>query len=102
MTFKPGQIINIPCTVSTGAFTGEVFITIESDRESISGFVPREYLSRIDGEYGLIPATIQDVSKNELTVTIRGSFFTTTGLAYLSQEWAQSNVKPVQEAQHFQ
>ena len=91
--FHVDQTIHIPCEVANGAFVNEALVTFETSSGPISGFVNRDDLVKVEDGRGYIPAVVQDVSRDTLTVIIRGSFFTTTGLAYLSQEWARENAE---------
>jgi len=94
-SFAPGQAVRIRCEVQRGAFPTEVLVTFETAEGPLSGFVRRENVERAEGQHeGYIRATIQEVSGDTITVVVSGSFFTTTGLAYLNREWAKEHVKP--------
>ena len=93
-SFAPGQSIRIRCEVQRGAFPTESLVTFETVEGPISGFVRSERVERTEGHEGYIHATVKEVTKDTLTVVVEGSFFTTTGLAYLSRDWAKSHVRP--------
>jgi hypothetical protein len=93
--FAAGQPILIPCDVEPGAFASEFLVTFETLEGPVSGFVREDNLQRIGAEGGgaYVFATVKDVSEDTLTVVVRGSFFTTTGLAHLKTDWANSHVR---------
>jgi hypothetical protein len=92
--FSVGQPVKIPCEVQRGAFPTELLVTFETVDGPTSGFVRSEDVQRVDGHHGLISAIIKETSSDTITVIVKGSFFTTTGLAYLKRDWANSNVQP--------
>lgn len=93
-SFAPGQSIRIRCEVQRGAFPTELLVTFETAKGPISGFVRSESVEQVEGQEGYIRATVKDVSRDTITVVVHGSFFTTTGLAYLNRDWANLHVKP--------
>lgn len=96
--FNVGEIVEIQCEVQAGAFPTEVLVTLDTVEGPISGFVRKEAIKRVKGHEGYIRATVKDVSADTLTVVLQGSFFTTTGLAYLKRDWANAHVQPVAHA----
>jgi hypothetical protein len=92
--FSVDQQVKIPCEVQRGAFPTELLITFETVDGPISGFVRSEDVQRVGGHHGLISAVIKEISSDTITVNVKGSFFTTNGLAYLKRDWAASNVQP--------
>lgn len=82
--FEPGIWIGIPADVTTGAFPREILVTFETIRGPISGFVSPDQIVEKDGQK-FIRGLIKEVSDESLTVLVSGSFFTTTGIAYLSK-----------------
>jgi len=96
--FSRGQRIQIRCEAQQGAFPDEYLVKFETAQGPVSGFVRRDNISRIDGDHAYILATVEDVSDDSLTVLVRGSFFTTTGLARLSRDWANSHVRAAHAA----
>jgi hypothetical protein len=91
--FSAGQQVKSPCEVQRGAFPTELLVTFETADGPISGFVRSEDVQRVDGHNGLISATVTEVSSDTITVIVKGSFFTTTGLAYLKRDWANQYVQ---------
>lgn len=91
--YETGDVIEIPCSIEPGAFIGEYFVTIRLDGEDVSGFVPRGLVSVIGESEAYISGTIERVLGSTITVRIPGSYFTTTGIADISQQWAQNNVR---------
>ena len=50
-------------------------------------------MERAEGHEGFIRGVVREVSADTVTVEVHGSFFTTTGLAYLRRDWANSNLQ---------
>lgn len=96
--FELGQVVGIPCDVKPGAFSGEYLVTIDTKTGPISGFVRTERLSGGEGGITYLRGVVQEVTEDTVTVRIHGSFFTTTGLAYLQSEWARSNLADLAQA----
>lgn len=94
-TFKPGDEIAIPCEVGPGPFPTEKLVTLDTAEGPLSGFVRKENLLSVDstGNNGYIRGTVKEVFSEIITVVVRGSFFTTTGLASLPREWASKHVQ---------
>jgi len=88
-----GQVIGIPCRVFPGAFNHEAMVIIETKNGEVSGFVRRSDLTDVEDGQGYVRAQIVEVSTDTVNVHLRGSFFTTTGLAQFTPEWAKSNVE---------
>lgn len=93
MSFAPGTPIEIPCSIAPGAFPTEYFVAIELDGETINGFVPTHYISENGGATAYIPGTVERVVGSRLTIRVPGSYFTTTGIADISQAWAERNIR---------
>lgn len=91
MMYTPGMAVGLACTVASGAFPDEQLVTFEAIDGTVSGFVKPEEIQNIDGEPRL-RAVVQEVSSDRLTVLVRGSFFTTTGIAYVAPD---ARVQPV-------
>ena len=90
-----GQVIGVPCRVFPGAFPHEAMVIIETMTGEVSGFVRRDELTRIEDDHGYVRARIVNVSEDTISVLLKGSFFTTTGLAHFSPAWAKSNTELV-------
>ncbi len=89
---KPGDRVAIPVTTKTGAFLSERFISLESLHGPVSGFVHADEIFDVEGDRGFIRGLIEEIRDDAILVRISGSFFTTTGLATLSKEWANRNL----------
>ena len=83
MSVAKGERILVPVSVDGGAFPSESLITIETKDGPVSGFIRRDQIQKRKGS-AFIEATVLDVSEDAITVRLHGSFFTTTGLAYIS------------------
>ncbi len=92
---EAGLKVGIPCDVKPGAFPDEYLVTIESLSGPVSGFVGRASVFGVKDDSGYLKGRVHEVTADTVTVWIRGSFFTTTGLADLSYEWARSNLQAV-------
>ena len=87
ITLSEGTVIGIPCTVSPGPFSGEHLINVETCDGPVSGFVKDADLKQIKGEWH-VRAIVLEVANEHSEVRIRGSFFTTNGLATIKREMA--------------
>jgi hypothetical protein len=80
---KPGERVLVPTEVEAGAFPNEKLVTVETQDGPISGFARQESIvEEKTGQY--LMAEVKTVSEKALTVRLFGSFFTTTGLAVIS------------------
>lgn len=98
VVFTYGDEVMIRGDVSQGAFENEYSVVIHTESALISGFVRSENMFNVEGPTGFIRAIVHKVTSDTVTVRILGSFFTTNGLARLSQEWAKDNIKPLAAA----
>jgi hypothetical protein len=89
MALQIGQQVKIPCEVQPGPFSEERLVTFQSIEGSVSGFVKREELEEAGGQ-PTIRGVIRAIEKDYLEVWVRGSFFTTNGLANVSTEMAMA------------
>lgn len=89
MTMKIGDTIGIQCEVRPGPFSEERMITFDTIDGPISGFVRRSEL-RQQGTQWYVRAVIQNIKEDILEVRVRGSFFTTNGLASVSRKYAMA------------
>lgn len=78
-----GEKIRIPCTASQGAFPDEWLVSFDTAEGPVSGFV--KCVQEFEGEHYII-GRIEEVRPSVIAVRVEGSFFTTTGLAYLSTD----------------
>jgi len=92
--FSIGQAVQIRCEVRPGPFPAEFLVTLDTIEGPISGFVRGDNFRKSSSSNdGYVFATVTDVSEDTLTVMVRGSFFTTNGLAQLKRDWANSHVR---------
>lgn len=96
MGIEIGQAVGIPCDVGQGAFPNEHLVTMITTDGPVSGFVTTDNLARIEGDRGLLKGVVVQVGEETVTVRVRGSFFTTTGLAYLPRDWAASHLQSLE------
>ena len=82
-----GNVIGVPCQVKPGPFTGEHLISIDTSDGIINGFVHENELKQVSGKW-YVRAVIEDVYVDRLRVWLRGSFFTTNGIATIPREMA--------------
>lgn len=80
MELSTGDVVGVPCQVKPGPFSNELLISFDTISGAISGFV-RENELRQEGEKWYVRAVVQSTQPDSITVRIRGSFFTTNGLA---------------------
>lgn len=78
--FEIGSNIAIPCKVSPGPFDDELLVEFDSLDGKVSGFTRNENISEKGGQQ-FIRGMVKDVTGDIVTVMVRGSFFTTNGLA---------------------
>jgi hypothetical protein len=76
----PGERVLVPTEVKSGAFPGELLVTVATDSGPVSGFAKVGNVIHLGGSNYLI-AEVKHVHKSTVTVKLYGSFFTTTGLA---------------------
>jgi hypothetical protein len=88
-TFDVGDFVGVKCEVQPGPFSEERLITIETTDGAISGFVLESEL-RGEGEKWWVRAKILSVLPESLEVRVRGSFFTTNGIASVPMHLAMA------------
>lgn len=86
---KVGDVIGIQCTVQPGPFSGERLVSFDTIDGPISGFVREADLKQIDDQW-YIRAVILGIHDDVLAVRVRGSFFTTNGLASVERRYAMA------------
>ena len=84
--FKIGQLVGIPCDVGNGPFDGEALVTFQTIEGPVSGFVSEDDLKDKSDGFGILQGLVVEIGDDRVTVRVRGSFFTTTGIAYFSPE----------------
>lgn len=87
MEISPGAEIGVPCQVQPGPFSGERLISFEAVNGPVSGFVRNQELKNV-AEQWYVRAVVESVEERFLHVRIRGSFFTTNGMATIAAERA--------------
>lgn len=93
-TFNPGESIAIRCKIQPGPFPDEFLVTVETTEGPIAGFVRKEGTIERGGERLLVGVVVKATSEF-LEVRLKGSYFTTTGLADLPRDWVKTNVEPL-------
>ena len=86
---EAGQEIGVRCSLAPGPFADEFLVTVETISGSVSGFVPENNVIK-SGDDNLVRAVVKDVEADRISVWIGGSFFTTTGLAFIPPHVAAS------------
>jgi hypothetical protein len=84
-TIAPGERILLPVTTGSGPFPNERLITLESISGPVSGFIQAGQVREKNGA-AFIEAEVLEVTQDALLVKLHGSFFTTTGRAYISPQ----------------
>ena len=83
--FSPGQTIKIPCKVSPGPFSEEPLVTFETVNGEVTGFVSEDDVSADNQGNSFLRGIVHAVHADIIDVRVRGSFFTTNGLAAVHQ-----------------
>jgi hypothetical protein len=86
---KAGDEIGIKCDVKPGPFPGEHLIEVETLDGPVSGFVTDSFLNEINGAW-FVGGTVYEVFADHIKVRIRGSFFTTNGIANITPKLAMA------------
>jgi hypothetical protein len=84
-----GQEIRVPCKVQPGPFSEEYVVTIDTIDGPISGFVREENLIKLKSEW-YARGVVREIRRDTILVWIKGSFFTTNGLANVSRHLARA------------
>ena len=84
--FAQGEEVRIPCTTTQGAFEDERLISIDTVKGPIGGFINSEDVKVDDNGEEYVVGVIQYVEGDNATIRLRGSFFTTAGIAYFSRQ----------------
>ena len=82
---SPGDRIFVPVSVEKGAFPRESLITFDTKEGPVSGFIRSEQIVQRKGA-SFVQAEVLKVAQDAIAVRFDGSFFTTTGLAYISPQ----------------
>ena len=86
---KVGDIIGVECRIQPGPFSGECLVSFDTVDGPISGFVREADLKKIDRQW-YIRAVILGIRDDVLEVRVKGSFFTTNGLAHVERRFAMA------------
>jgi hypothetical protein len=82
-----GDAVGIRCDVKPGPFSGEHLIQVETLDGPVSGFVTEDALKHADGQWW-VAGIVLNVFDDHIEVRLRGSFFTTNGIANISSQLA--------------
>lgn len=85
-----GDVIYVECQVQPGPFLEERVVTIETLQGPISGFVREIELKEGGKDEWMVRAKVRAIRGDELEVLIRGSFFTTNGVASVPKRLAMA------------
>ena len=85
MALEIGQQVWVRCKVQPGPFAEEPLVTVEGTNGPLSGFVATDELKTLDRER-YVRAIVRHVTRDHVEVWIKGSFFTTNGLANVPME----------------
>jgi hypothetical protein len=85
---KIGYDVGLPCEVKLGPFEDERLVSFETVDGPVTGFVSTDELQQIDEDRWMIHAVVVKIERDVVTVKVRGSFFTTNGLAHIRPEMA--------------
>jgi hypothetical protein len=84
---RVGSVVGVRCEVKPGPFAGERLVSFETVDGSVSGFVREDELKTVSDKW-YVRAVVQSMDADVLQVRIRGSFFTTNGIAKIPRDAA--------------
>lgn len=87
---EPGRAARVLCHVRPGPFSEERLITLDTIDGPISGFVGVDELERARDGGWFVKCVVRSVEADVVCVWIRGSFFTTNGLANIPRAQAMA------------
>ena len=90
MALAVGQEVWIRCTVQPGPFSDEPLVTFESIEGPVSGFIKTDELKTGARGKTSVRGIVRNIEKTFVEVWVRGSFFTTNGLANVRPELAMA------------
>jgi len=79
LNVQAGETVALAAEFQTGAFPDEYMVTFSSLDGPVSGFVKQGNAVTTIGTKLFLKALVQEVSESELTLFVRGSFFTNSG-----------------------
>lgn len=83
---REGVRVQVPCSISRGAFLNEYLITIDTSDGPISGFIDADSVNTTDDNIAYICGIVHEVRGDTVIIGLPGSFFTTTGIAHFSRK----------------
>jgi hypothetical protein len=86
---KVGDVIGVQCRVQPGPFSEERLVSFDTVDGPVSGFVREVNLKEVESQW-FVRAVVQGVSDDILEVRVKGSFFTTNGLANVERRFAMA------------
>jgi hypothetical protein len=89
MALSIGQQVWIRCKVQPGPFSEEPLVTVSSIEGPLTGFVKSDELKAAGDEH-FVRGVVRNIANDHVEVWIRGSFFTTNGLANVPTELAMA------------
>ena len=89
MALTVGQNVWIRCTVQPGPFSEEPLVTVDTINDPVTGFIKSDELKLTEHEQ-YVRGIVRNVATDHVEVWIRGSFFTTNGLANVPMELAMA------------
>ena len=89
MALTIGQQVWIRCKVQPGPFSEEPLVTVESIDGPLTGFVKSDEL-RTTADQTKVRGIVRKIERDYIEVWIKGSFFTTNGLANVATELAMA------------
>lgn len=98
------RYVHVRCTIRDGAFSTEYLVIIQAKEQSHVGFVPREYVDKVDDRddhSAVIEGRVVDSGDDEtVTVQFPGAFVQNTrGILSFPGDWAERNIFPAQLAE---
>jgi hypothetical protein len=86
---KVGDVIGVQCRVQPGPFSEERLVSFDTVDGPVSGFVREVNLKEVESQW-FIRAVVQGIRDDILEVRVKGSFFTTNGLANVERRFAMA------------
>ena len=87
---REGVQVQVPCSISRGAFLNEYLITIDTSDGPISGFIDADFVNKSGDDSAYICGVVHEIRGDTVIISLPGSFFTTTGIAHFSRKVLES------------
>jgi hypothetical protein len=87
MSLTVGKEAWIRCKVQPGPFSDEPLVTIDTIEGPVSGFIQAGELKK-QGDGTAVRGIVRSMENDHVEVWIRGSFFTTNGIASVNRNLA--------------